>query len=256
VDAPKADSAATQAQLLAIPARERTFAQDYRLACLYAQQGRADDAFASLADAAVKGFGDLAALRAEPALASLHSDSRWQQVEVFVDVNGSRGPLPDRTADPPKPIPVQSQMPPPSRVNIPAPDWTLPDANGQLVKLSDLRGKIVVMDFWATWCGPCQRSMPEIDKFVREHGSEDLVVFSVNVWDRSHEVALEWWKQQNYSMKLLFGDRNLTTAYEVQGIPHLCVIDGKGIIRYSQAGFDPRLVDYLVKWTDEARKQG
>jgi thiol-disulfide isomerase/thioredoxin len=130
------------------------------------------------------------------------------------------------------------------------------DAAGRLVKLSDLRGKVVVMDFWATWCGPCKRSMPEIDKFTREHASDDLVVISVNVWEKSQAVALEWWNEQNYSMRLLFGDRNLTSAYGVQGIPHLCVIDAEGIIRYSQAGFHPQLADYLLKWTEAARKRG
>jgi thioredoxin-related protein len=80
-------------------------------------------------------------------------------------------------------------------------------------------------------------------------------VLSVNVWERSQQEALDFWNQQDYSMKLLFGNRDLTSAYEIQGIPHLCVIDGEGIIRYSQAGFHPQLVDYLVKWTGAARKQ-
>jgi thiol-disulfide isomerase/thioredoxin len=173
-----------------------------------------------------------------------------------VDVNGAQGDLPDRSADPPKPVQAQRQMPPSARVNVQAPDWTLSDATGKKVKLSELRGKVVVMDFWATWCGPCKRSMPDIDKFAREHASPDLLVFSVNVWERSPDVALEFWKQQNYAMTLLFGDRSLTTAYEVQGIPHLCVIDVDGVIRYSQAGYSPQLADYLVKWTEAARKPG
>lgn len=247
---------ASYSELLAISPRDRSADQDYQLACLSAQMGQTEAAYSALADAAVKGFKDLGRLKSDPALVSLHSDERWQQVEVFVDVNGAHGELPDQSATPPKPLPSQRQMPPPAKVNVKAPDWTLADASGKALKLSDLRGKVVVMDFWATWCGPCKRSMPDIDRFAREHASDDLVVLSVNVWERSQGVALDWFNQQNYAMKLVFGDQNLTAAYEVQGIPHLCVIDGEGIIRYSQAGYHPQLIDYLVKWTDAARKEG
>jgi thiol-disulfide isomerase/thioredoxin len=227
-----------------------------QLAIFHAEMGHTEDAFASLADAAVKGFSDVERLRSEPKLAALRSDERWQQVELFVDVNGAQGSLPDQSAHPPEPVQAQRPMPPSAKVNIAAPDWSLTDAAGNVVRLSDLRGKVVIMDFWATWCGPCKRSMPEIDKFTRKYAGQNLAVFSVNVWDRSADVVLEWWREQDYSMQLLFGSRELTTAYEVQGIPHLCVIDGEGIIRYSQAGFHPQLLDYLVKWTESARKDG
>lgn len=242
----------TFTELTALTARDRTAEQDVQLAGFYAEMGHKEDAFGRLSDAAVKGYSDLSKLQSDPKLANLRADERWHQVELFVDVNGGNHPMPTQTA------PQTVQRPPTqsAKVNIPAPDWTLLDVSGKPVHLKDLRGKTIIMDFWATWCGPCKKSMPEIDKFTREYASDDLLVFSVNVWERSPDVALEWWNQQGYVMKLLFGDRNLTTAYEVQGIPHLCLIDADGIIRYSQPGFHPQVLDYIRKLAESDRAKG
>lgn len=250
--------AQTYADLSALTPRDRTPEQDVQLAGFLAEMGRKEQAFAILSDAVVKGYSDMNRLQTEPRFATLRADERWQQVEIFVDVNSGTQPLPDRTAEGPQTVarPPAPSAPSASKVNIPAPDWILSDASGQTVKLSDLRGKVVIMDFWATWCGPCKRSMPEIDKFTREYADDDLLVFSVNVWERSPEVALEWWNQQDYSMKLLFGSRELTTAYQVQGIPHLCLIDADGIIRYSQPGFHPQVLDLLRKYSETDAPKG
>ena len=244
----------TFAELSALTPRDRTAEQDVQYSAFLAELGRKEEAFATLSDAAVKGYTNVEYLRTEPKFAPLRSDPRWEQVELFVDVNGGKAPLPDVSNQPPQT--VQRQAPPSSPVNIPAPDWSLTDATGNTVKLSDLRGKTVIMDFWATWCGPCKRSMPELDKFTRQYASPDLLVYSVNVWERSPDVALEWYKEQGYAMKLLFGGRDLTTAYQVQGIPHLCLIDKDGIIRYSQPGFHPQILDQLLRLSGTKTKEG
>jgi len=236
--------------LITIPTSERTAEQDYLLGRHFAVRGQADQAFEALADALLKGFDDTTRLTQDQALAVLHPDSRWEQVLVYTETNLASPP----TRPPAAPRRAQNQQPrrpPAARINIPAPDWTLTDAEGKLVRLSNLRGKVVVMDFWATWCGPCKRSMPQIDEFVRKHAGKDVVVFSVNVWERDPRAARIWWNAQGYAMGLLFGDRSLTNAYGVQGIPHLCVIDADGIIRRSEAGYHPGLLNNLIRWTRE-----
>jgi thiol-disulfide isomerase/thioredoxin len=131
-----------------------------------------------------------------------------------------------------------------------APDWSLPDAEGNLVALADLRGKIVVLDFWATWCGPCTVSMPMIDEFVRKHADSDVVVFSVDVWEKGKSAPLKYMRKNDFSMTLLYGNDELTQAYEVEGIPHLCVIDRNGRIRFAESGVSEELLENLIIWTE------
>lgn len=243
-------------RLSSMPPQQRTVGQDYTLAKLYAGADNSYQAFEALASAVNKGFSDVDRLESDPALTSLHADNKWSQVLMFAQDNKTSG----RKITPPQPpgkprAQVPQQQPTSGVTNVKSPDWTMTDINGDPVKLSDLRGKIVVLDFWATWCGPCKRSMPLIDKYVREQKAEDVVVFSVNVWDRGTDVALNWWNQQNYSMGLLFGNRALTSAYGVQAIPHIVVIDAEGMIRQSQAGYHPNMAGILKNWTDQARKK-
>lgn len=134
-----------------------------------------------------------------------------------------------------------------------APDWTLPDAEGNLVSLQDLRGKIVILDFWATWCNPCQKSMPLIDQWMREEMPINVAVFSINVFEENRSDAIKFMNKNNYSMQLLFGDDEVTEAYGVEGIPYICIIDPEGNIRAEELGFSPYLKDKLTTWVNEIR---
>lgn len=246
-------------RLAAIPPAQRTVGQDYVLATLLTADGKRHQAFEALASAVSKGFSDVDKLENDKGLYSLHSDAKWAQVLLFTQDNkvSGRKISPPQASTGPRARPQLRPRQRP-RLNVPSPDWTLTDINGDLVRLSDLRGNIVVLDFWATWCGPCKQSMPLIDKFVRDLKREDIndvLVYSVNVWERRPGLALPWWNRQNYSMELLFGDRSLTAAYAVQGIPHIVVIDADGIVRQSQSGAHPDMARILKTWTDQARKK-
>ncbi|HEY5926297.1 MAG TPA: TlpA disulfide reductase family protein [Kofleriaceae bacterium] len=111
-----------------------------------------------------------------------------------------------------------------------APQFALPritgkDTLGEFVSLTP--GKIHVIDFWATWCGPCLKAMPKLDALARAH--PEVVVLAINIDDSAH--AWELFAERNYGMTLLAGDRDTGERYGVRAIPHTVVIDQSGTVR-------------------------
>jgi thiol-disulfide isomerase/thioredoxin len=115
----------------------------------------------------------------------------------------------------------------------PAPDFTLPvAANGDAgaeMRLSDLREKIVILDFWASWCGPCAMQAPILDRIARRH-SADVVVLGINVGE-SPEVARAYATQKGLSYPILADlEGDASSLYKASTLPTIVVIDGQGNI--------------------------
>ncbi len=112
-----------------------------------------------------------------------------------------------------------------------APDFTVYDQEGNAVRLSDYRGKPVVLNFWASWCGPCRSEMPDFDEAYQEMGDE-IQFLMVNLTDGSRETvegASEFVKEQGYSFPILFDSSyEASTAYQVFSIPTTIFIDAEG----------------------------
>ena len=134
-------------------------------------------------------------------------------------------------------------------IAVPAFDFTLRDLNGKAVSLSSLRGKIVVLDFWATWCVPCIKSLPAMQK-ARDHFSNDPgVVFlfintSEEMSDRRKKVK-KFIKEKGFDLQVLLDEKSsnnsrfiAASGFKVRGIPAKFIIDPKGVIRYRMAGFN------------------
>jgi thiol-disulfide isomerase/thioredoxin/outer membrane lipoprotein-sorting protein len=124
-----------------------------------------------------------------------------------------------------------------------APDFTAKTVDGKPFQLSKLRGKVVLIDFWATWCGPCMRALPETNEIAKEYAGADFVAVGLNVWDE--QEAMEKFVAEN-DYKLTFvrepGSRDDGMAgllYQVSGIPTLYIIDKEGKIAKGFIGFDP-----------------
>lgn len=128
-----------------------------------------------------------------------------------------------------------------------APDFTAYDPDGKPVKLSDYRDKIVLVDFWATWCGPCKVTMPHMEKLHKKLGPQGLVVLGVCVWDTKQKF--DGW-QKNPEVKTSYlkvfdpagrGSENIAKKlYSVSGIPTFYLIDRAGKILYSGVGSGPK----------------
>jgi thiol-disulfide isomerase/thioredoxin len=115
-----------------------------------------------------------------------------------------------------------------------ASDFSLPDRAGRTVSLRDLRGRPVLIDFWATWCGPCQRTLPEIERLHRRYRGR-LEVVGVNLEGRTPEV-LAFLDEGGYSFRVLFDSGNFKAAtaarYGVQSIPRSFLLDREGRILF------------------------
>lgn len=130
-------------------------------------------------------------------------------------------------------------------VGDPAPDWTLHDPEGRAHTLAEYRGRVVVLDFWATWCAPCSKVMPRIEKLHRKYGGQGVVVFGVSSWETGDPVALM--KKKNCTYGLLLKGEEVAPAYGVETLPAICVIGPDGRVIYSHAGPEHKNLDDVIE---------
>lgn len=120
---------------------------------------------------------------------------------------------------------------------IEAPDFTLKNMNGEKVALKDYRGKVVLLDFWASWCGPCIAELPYLQKLMKSYENNSSVIFLTISTDIEPEVVKKFVKENNYTFPVLMNN-GTSIQYNVKGIPVLFIIDQNGFIRYRHLGYN------------------
>lgn len=134
-------------------------------------------------------------------------------------------------------------------INEPMPDFNLLDATGKKVKLADLKGKTVVMDFWATWCFPCKQSFPGMQKLVNKYAGKEVVFLFINTLEKNRNGLTksvgDYMKENKYNFSVLFDQPRkgnstmfeLFSALNLKSIPTKIVIDKTGNIRFKSVGY-------------------
>ncbi len=132
---------------------------------------------------------------------------------------------------------------PPMQEPKPAPRFSLSSATGEKVSLSGLKGRPVIVNFWATWCIPCLEEMPELDRFLRSRKETGLEVLLIN-YKEPKKVVSDFMEKKDFSFKILLDESGETAdKFGVFGLPTTYFITRRGIIVYTHIG---RLTDEIL----------
>jgi peroxiredoxin len=123
-----------------------------------------------------------------------------------------------------------------AETNKPAPDFSLSSVSGNKTKLSELRGKVVLLNFWDTTCKPCRAEYPHLQKIQDEFKSQGLSVLMINLDEDTANVR-PFAEKYGFAARVLLKDDTIQRAYGIGAIPHTVIIDGSGIIRFNEVGF-------------------
>ena len=139
-----------------------------------------------------------------------------------------------------EPLRLQRSDPRLLPVGSAAPDWTLKTPEGQAITLSKLRGKVVLLDFWATWCGPCAMAMPGLQKLHERFKDKPVVVYGIDTWEKSKRAdPTSFVRRRGFTYGLLLEGDKVAKAYRVVGLPTTYVIGPDGRVLYAITGLYP-----------------
>ncbi len=121
-----------------------------------------------------------------------------------------------------------------------APDFALTDVDGQPVRLADYRGKVVVVDFWATWCGPCRMELPDLKSLYSTYKPQGFEILGLSVDEDPPAVVKKFAQTNGIPYRIVMADQDTQGRYGVRAYPTTLVIDRNGVIRARYIGITPR----------------
>jgi len=132
----------------------------------------------------------------------------------------------------------------------PAPDFALKSSTGENLRLSEYRGDVVMINFWATWCGPCRQEMPLLDELYSRYERVGFNLLGVNIDDDSYR-AMQMIEELGVNFPVLFdSSKTVSELYEVEAMPVTVLVDREGTVRYVHHGYKP---GYEDKYLDQVR---
>ena len=171
---------------------------------------------------------------------------RFSCVLIFLVLCGSNSVFTQGPIIPgPRPKPRREQVMKLLEVGETAPDWQLTSAQGQKHSLSSYRGRVVVMDFWATWCLPCAKVMPRMQKLHEKLSNRGVVVFGINSWENAD--AIDLMTKKGYSYGLLLNGERIAEAYKVTTLPVVYIVGLDGKIIYCHEGEDHKDLSAVIE---------
>jgi thiol-disulfide isomerase/thioredoxin len=146
-------------------------------------------------------------------------------------------------------------------VGKPAPEWSLKNLSGKQVRLNDQRGKITVIDFWASWCGPCMQAMPQVEQLVEEFSDQQVQLVAVNIQETKSRIEIALQRLEVHCEVLLDSDGETAAAYKANAIPQTVIVDKQGVVADVIIGGGPNaltqirqsLVRLLLEESDPTR---
>jgi peroxiredoxin len=121
----------------------------------------------------------------------------------------------------------------------PAPQFALPAKGGSQINLAQYKGQVVMLNFWASWCGPCRQEMPLLEDIYKKYNKLGFTLIGVNV-EPDSKAADDWLKQTPVSFPVLYDkDSKVSRMYDVSGMPSTVIIDRKGNLRFLHHGYKP-----------------
>jgi len=122
-----------------------------------------------------------------------------------------------------------------------APDFTLPQLNGKSLTLSDFKGKVIILNFWATWCPPCRMEIPDFVELFEKYKDEGLVIIGVSLDGGDSRSVKQFSEKYKINYPIVLGNAKVTKDYGgVRAIPATFVINRKGNIKEKYIGYQPR----------------
>ena len=134
-----------------------------------------------------------------------------------------------------------------------APDFSAKDLDGNTITLSEITGKVIVLDFWASWCIPCKKSMPHLADLYNKFKDSSFTVIGINLDDDKDKISS--FKKQigiEIPFPVIFDkESKLPSIYNVEGMPTTVIIDKQGVIKFKETGFDSDIKEKLDKLINE-----